>query len=63
LANSALFYAVQPGYVQLSGQVPPTAKPGAQIHFNAALSGTSFAAAHSACSNDLSQLDFDIAVE
>jgi hypothetical protein len=58
--QSVLLYAVMPGYVKLSGQVPLETKPGTVIHFSAEASGAHTA---TACSNDLNRLDFDVTVE
>lgn len=61
---SVLVYAVKPGYVQLSGELPSDMKPGTVIHFSAEASGTAHASGTlAACSNDLTRMDFDVKVE
>lgn len=61
---SELLYGVKPGYVELSGVLPSSTKSGTVIHFSAEASGTGYTpASGSACSNDLTRIDFDVTVE
>jgi hypothetical protein len=62
IGGSELFYAVKPGYVQESGQVPASTKPGTFYHFIAVASGSRYTAG-TACENDVTRLDFDVTVE
>ena len=62
VGGSELFYAVKPAYVEESGQVPASAKPGTLYHFTAVASGSRYTSG-TACENDLTRLDFDVTVE
>jgi len=62
VGGSELFYGVKPGYVEESGQVPASTKPGTIYHFTAVASGSRYTAG-TACENDLTRLDFDVTVE
>jgi hypothetical protein len=59
----SLFDAVRPAYVQETGQIPPSTPPGTVMHFEAVASGSSYAPALTACSRDLTQVEFDVTVE
>jgi hypothetical protein len=61
VGGSELFYGVKPGYVEDSGQVPASTKPGTTYHFTAVASGSRYTTG-SACSNDLTRIDFDVTV-
>lgn len=64
MGGAELFYAVKPGYVRMSGQLAPSTKPGTVIHFRASADGTAYVpAAGTACSGDLTRLDFDVTVQ
>jgi hypothetical protein len=59
----ALFYGAKPGYVQRSGQIPFDTKPGTVIHFTAEASGSRYTSGPgTACSNDLTSIEFDVTV-
>lgn len=60
--GSERLYDVSPAYVELSGQIPTSTKPGTVYHFTAAASGSRYAAG-TACENDLTRLDFGVTVE
>jgi hypothetical protein len=62
VGGSELFHAVKPAYVEESGQVPASTKPGTRYHFTAVASGSRYTAG-TACEEDLTQLDFDVTVE
>jgi hypothetical protein len=61
VGGSELFYAVKPAYVQVSGRLPTSTKPGTVYHFTAEASGSRYTFG-TACSNDLTRLDFDVTV-
>jgi hypothetical protein len=64
IGGMELLYGVAPAYVRSSGQVPPGTKPGTVMHFSAVASGTAYAPTDgAACSDDLTQMDFDVTVE
>jgi hypothetical protein len=61
VGGSDLFYAVKPAYVEESGQVPASTKPGTTYHFTAVGSGSRYTAG-TACENDFTRIDFDVTV-
>jgi hypothetical protein len=62
IGASVLAYAVKPGYVRISGQLPPATAHGTVIHFDAVASGARYSP-ETPCSSDLTRIDFDITVE
>jgi hypothetical protein len=61
VGGNELFYGVKPGYVEESGQIPASTKPGTIYHFTAVASGSRYTTG-TACENDLTRLDFDVTV-